>query len=126
LEKNERVVLSHHGRWHIATKTMEHEKVKENLQYRNFDSNQSVQRLYFACINNDSLDKCLYGLERNMDGIDSWDKDEYKLSAEQYTVRITLRGNNGLSQEFMYKVKNNNGKISIVEALTNESRKELF
>lgn len=115
--------VSHRGRWHIATETMRNEKIKENLQYRNIDSNQSPQRLYFAWTTKDNTDNHFYGLERDMDGVDSWGYEKYKLDAEQYIVKITLYGNNGVKQEFRYRIKNNNGKISITDTLTNESKK---
>jgi hypothetical protein len=125
LDENENLRLSHQGRWHISTQTMNNEKVKENLHYQDFDSNQSIHRLYFACINNDAPNKCLYGLERNMDGIDSWDNVQgYRLGAIKYVVRIILRGRNSVYQEFKYRVKNAEGKISIEDALTSESQKE--
>ena len=58
-----------------------------------------------------------------MDGRDSWGTTKYQLKGKQYIVRITLQGNNGVKQEFKYRVKNRNGKISITEALTDESKK---
>ena len=125
MNNKEKVLISHHGRWHIATATMKNERTKENLQYINFDSNRHTQRLYFAWANKNSQDKHFYGLERDMDGNDSWNGQKYKLDAKQYIVRITLQGNNGVKQEFKYKVKNDRGKMAIVKALTNESEKDI-
>lgn len=124
INENSAVKVSHRGRWHIATQTMKNETVKENLQYRNIDSNQAPQKLHFAWTPKNNTEKCFYGLERDMNGNDSWGYPNYKLEAEEYTAKITLQGNNGVKQQFKYRVRNNNGKISIIEALTNESRKQ--
>jgi hypothetical protein len=123
INENSVVEVSHRGRWHIASETMKNETVKENLQYRNIDSNQAPQRLYFAWTPKNNIEKYFYGLERDMDGRDSWGYPKYKLEAEEYTAKITLQGNNGVKQQFKYRVRNSNGKILIIEALTNESRK---
>jgi hypothetical protein len=123
VNENAVVEVTHRGRWHIASATMKNETIKENLQYRNIDSNQAPQRLYFAWTSKDYHENCFYGLERDMDGRDSWGSPKYKLEAEEYTARITLLGNNGVKQQFKYRIRNNAGKMSNVEALTNESRK---
>jgi hypothetical protein len=123
INENAVVEVTHRGRWHIASATMKNETIKENLQYRNIDSNQAPQRLYFAWTSKDNHENCFYGLERDMDGRDSWGSQKYKLEAEEYTARITLLGNNGVKQQFRYRIRNNAGKMSIVEALTNESKK---
>lgn len=117
-----KIVLSHHGRWHIATSTIDNEPIRENLQYRDIYSNQSVQRLYFAWSYHDRRESGFHGLERDMDGRDSWGTKKYLLNGKEYKVRITLQGNEGVHQEFMYAVKNDEGGISIGEALTNESK----
>lgn len=118
-----KVVLSHRGRWHIATGTIDNEPVRENLQYCDIHSNQSPQRLYFAWTYYDGRENSFHGLERDMDGRDSWGTSNYLLGDKSYKVRITLQGNNGVYQEFLYTVKNDNGKISIEKALTAESKK---
>lgn len=123
VNNNSVVEVSHRGRWHIASETMRNETIKENLQYRNIDSNQAPHRLYFAWTPKNNNEKYFYGLERDMDGRDSWGHPKYKLEAEEYTVKITLQGNNGVKQQFKYRIRNNEGKISIVEALTKESKK---
>jgi hypothetical protein len=125
INENGNLVLTHQGRWLIATQTMNNEKVRENLQYQDFDTNQSVHRLYFACINNGDPKRCLYGLERNMDGKDSWDNNpKYRLEASRYIVKIILRGSNSVYQEFKYGVRNYEGIVYIEKALTDESVKE--
>lgn len=57
-----------------------------------------------------------------MDGRNSWGHPKYKLEAEEYTVEDHLHGNNGVKQQFKYRIRNNEGKISIVEALTKDQR----
>jgi hypothetical protein len=42
---------------------------------------------------------------------------------KNYEVKITLSGKDGVHQEFRYSVINENGKISILKALTIESEK---
>ena len=125
-EENGEVEVSHRGRWHLATDTIKNEKVRENLQYLDFDSNRSIQKLYFAHTIKNDVNHRWYGLERDMNGNDLWGNLKNELSAKQYIVRITLRGNDDVIQKFKYKVKNDEGRISIVEALTNESKKESF
>lgn len=125
INKNSVVEVVHRGRWHIATATMKNETVKENLQYRNIDSNQAPQRLYFAWTPKNNHENCFYGLERDMDGRDSWGSPKYKLEAEEYTAKITLLGNNGVKQQFKYRIRISDGKMSIVEALNNESKIKL-
>jgi len=122
INDNTIVEVSHRGRWHIATKTMQNEPVKEDLQYRIIDSNQAPQRLYFAWTPKENKEKHFYGLERDMDGRDSWGHEKYKLEEDEYIVKITLQGNDGVKQQFKYRIRNDDGKISIVEALTNESK----
>ena len=122
--KNGETVLTHRGRWHIAADTMWNEPVKENLQYRDIGSNQSAEKLYFAWTYADGRENCFHGLERDADGRDSWGTSKYTLNDKEYTVRITLHGNDGIHQEFIYVVKNDGGKISIKKALTNESKQE--
>ena len=112
-------LFSHQGRWHIASPNTEGKK--EELQFVDFDSNGHPRKLHFASVNLSRQDKFFYGLGREMDGKESWDNPKYRLDGEHYIVKITLRGNNGVKQEFKYSVRNDNGKISIVKALTNES-----
>ena len=116
-----KVLLTHQGRWHIASPNTAEKK--EELQFVDFDSNRHSRRLHFASINIARNDR-FYGLGREMDGKESWDNAEYELDRKQYVVRITLRGNNGVKQEFKYSIRNRNGSLSIVKALTSESRKE--
>jgi len=119
-----RPVLSHHGRWHIATDTTMNETGKENLRHRNLGSNQPAERLYFAWTHNDGREDGFHGLERDMDGNDSFGTKRYLLTGKEFIVRITLQGNDGVHQEFMYAVKNINGKIFIEKALTHDSQQD--
>jgi hypothetical protein len=109
LDMNGSVLLSHQGRWHIANP--ENETKPENLQYVDLDSNGHPEKLHFACINKSKGDKFFYGLAREDISKESWDKPKYKLDKELYVVRITLRGNNDVKQEFKYIVSNNNGNL---------------
>jgi hypothetical protein len=78
--KDNKVVLSHQGRWHIADPNKEEKK--ENLRFVDFDSNGYPIQLHFACINKGKNEKKFHGLERKMDGTETWDFPEYMLDSK--------------------------------------------
>jgi len=50
-----------------------------------------------------------------MDGRDSWLDHSNPLNAEQYSVRILMKGNDDVEQQFEYAIKHNVAGLSIVE-----------
>jgi hypothetical protein len=103
-DKEQNPLLTHQGRWHIL-KPWE-EKDKEKLQFRNIYSNGHPERLHFACLNLSHYDGCIYALERERGGKESWENKKYRIGggSDARICRITLQGKQGVKQSFFFLV----------------------
>ena len=121
LDKKGESVLSHDGNWDYPDIKFEQQNGK--LKYANFNSNKSSKKLYFACIDKNNQSKTFYGVCRDDLGHEKWIDKQNELFEGIYTVKINLKGSDGIEQEFEYSIICNNNILYIEKALSKESEK---
>ena len=114
------LMREHSGRWWIPNPNLE--KNKERLLYRDINANGDPQKLHFAI--KAKTEKRFYGLCRDKGDRGIIRDDRYKLEDEQYIVKIKLTGSN-IFQELKFRIERKGTKFSIMEALTDESKKHM-